>query len=138
MPPFACAGITSAMTLKLLNRFDLRTLGHNSTETLHAYISAARMAYADRFQYVADPEFADVPWDGLISDDYTVRRSEQITDSAPSSYEPGNPWIEEGREPKFVLESSKPRPDNGTTHLSVIDGDGNAVSITNTIMSGFG
>jgi len=138
VPPFACAGITSAMTLKLLNRVDLRTLGHNSTETLHAYISAARMAYADRFQYVADPEFADVPWDGLISDDYAARRSEQITDNAPSSYEPGNPWIEEGREPKFVLESSKPRPDNGTTHLSVIDGDGNAVSITNTIMSGFG
>ena len=138
VPPFASAGITSAMTLKLLNRVDLRTLGHNSTETLHAYISAAKMAYADRFQYVADPEFADVPWNGLISDDYAARRSEQITDNAPSSYEPGNPWIEERREPKFVLESSKPRPDNGTTHLSVIDGDGNAVSITNTIMSGFG
>ena len=138
VPPFACAGITSAMTLKLLNRVDLRTLGHNSTETLHTYISAARLAYADRFQYVADPEFADVPWDGLISDEYTARRSQKITSNAPSSYAPGNPWIEEGREPKFVLESSKPRPDNGTTHLSVIDSDGNAVSITNTIMSGFG
>ena len=138
VPKFACAGITSAMTLKTLSGFDINKLGHNSTEMLHAYISSARMAYADRFEYVADPEFADVPWNGLISDEYIEKRQNQIQDFAPQNYTPGNPWIEEGRDPKFVLESSQPRPDNGTTHLGVIDGEGNAVSITNTIMSGFG
>ena len=138
VPRYASAGITSAMTLKILDGFDIPSLGHNSVDMLHLYISAARMAYADRFEYVADPEFADVPWNGLVSDKYTQKRQKAIGDRAPESFLPGNPWIEEGREPKFVLESSKPRPDNGTTHLAVIDGEGNAVSITNTIMSGFG
>ena len=138
VPNYASAGITSAMTLKLLNKFDLPSMGHNSVEALHLYINAARMAYADRFEYVADPEFADVPWQGLVSDIYTDRRSREITANCPSEYIPGNPWIEEGREPKFVLESSKPQPDDGTTHLTVVDSEGNAVSITNTIMSGFG
>ena len=138
VPKYACAGITSAMTLKTLNGFDLSRLDHNSSEMLHLYISSARMAYADRFKYVADPEFADVPWNGMISDKYIEKRQKEIKDTAPSTFKAGNPWIEEGRDPKFVLESSQPRPDSGTTHLGVIDKDGNAVSITNTIMSGFG
>ena len=138
VPPFACAGTTTAMTLKLLDRFNLTSLGHNSTETLHNYISAARMAYADRFEYMADPNFADVPWKGLVSDEYAARQSSQIGETAILNYEAGNPWIEEGRDPKFTMTGSNPSPDNGTTHLCVIDGQGNAVSITNTIMSGFG
>ena len=138
VPKYACAGITSAMTMKTLNGFDLSRLDHNSSEMLHLYISSARMAYADRFKYVADPEFADVPWNGMISDKYIEKRQKEIKDTAPSTFKAGNPWIEEGRDPKFVLESSQPRPDSGTTHLGVIDKDGNAVSITNTIMSGFG
>ena len=138
VPPFACAGTTTAMTLKLLDRFNLTSLGHNSTETLHNYISAARMAYADRFEYMADPNFADVPWKGLVSDEYAARQSSQIGETAILNYEAGNPWIEEGRDPKFTMKGSNPSPDNGTTHLCVIDGQGNAVSITNTIMSGFG
>ena len=71
VPRFASAGITSAMTLKILDGFDISGAGHNTVEMLHLYISAARMAYADRFEYVADPEFADVPWNGLVSVSYT-------------------------------------------------------------------
>lgn len=138
VPPFACAGTTSAMTLKLLNGFDIAAMGHNSVDMLHAYISCARLAYADRFQYLADPAFADVPWNGLLSDAYTARRRAAIGDTAPAAYEAGDPWREEGRRPDSVLPASRPAVDNGTTHLCVMDGEGNAVSITNTIMSGFG
>ena len=138
VPPFACAGTTSAMTLKLLDGFDIAAMGHNSVDMLHAYISCARLAYADRFQYLADPAFADVPWKGLLSDAYTARRRAAIGDTAPDAYEAGDPWQEEGRRPDSVLPASRPAVDNGTTHLCVMDGEGNAVSITNTIMSGFG
>ena len=138
VPPFACAGTTSAMTLKLLDGFDIAAMGHNSVDMLHAYISCARLAYADRFQYLADPAFADVPWKGLLSDAYTARRRAAIGDTAPAAYEAGDPWREEGRQPDSVLPASRPAVDNGTTHLCVMDGEGNAVSITNTIMSGFG
>ena len=138
VPPFACAGTTSAMTLKLLDGFDVASMGHNSADMLHTYISCARLAYADRFQYLADPAFADVPWNGLVSDEYTALRRASIGDMAMDAYEAGNPWIQEGREPTSVLPASRPAEDKGTTHLCVIDGEGNAVSLTNTVMSGFG
>ncbi len=138
VPPFACAGITSAMTLKLLDGFDLSAMGHNSADMLHTYISSARLAYADRFEYLADPEFADVPWNGLVSDGYTERRRRDISHLVPDSFLPGDPWEEEGRRPEKILASSRPGFDNGTTHLCVIDDEGNAVSLTNTIMSAFG
>ena len=138
VPPFASAGITSAMTLKLLGGFDAAAMGHNSEEMLHTYISCARLAYADRFAYVADPEYVDVPWDGLLSDAYTVRRRASIDGSVPAAFEPGDPWKEEGRSPTKVLEASRPAVDVGTTHLCTMDAEGNAVSLTNTVMSGFG
>ena len=138
VPPFACAGITSAMTLKLLNGFNMSSMGHNSAEMLHSYISCARLAYADRFQYLADPAFADVPWNGLVSDEYTELRRASIGDRMNGSIEAGNPWVQEGREPTSVLPASRPAEDKGTTHLVVTDSEGNGVSITNTIMSGFG
>ena len=138
VPPFACAGITSTMTLKLLDGFDVSSMGHNSADMLHAYISCARLAYADRFQYLADPAFADVPWNGLVSDEYTELRRASISDRMNGSVEAGNPWVQEGREPTSVLPASRPAEDKGTTHLVVTDSEGNGVSITNTIMSGFG
>ena len=138
VPPYASAGITSAMTLKLLDGFDVASMGHNTVETLHAYISCARLAYADRFAYVADPDSADVPWAGLVSDDYTSARRDSIGPTAPRTHEPGDPWAAEGRKPEVVLAGSRPALDDGTTHLCVIDGEGNAVSLTNTLMSGFG
>ena len=138
VPPQACAGITTAMTLRLLDGFDVAAMGHNSVDLLHAYISCARLAYADRFAYLADPQFVDVPWKGLLSDSYTERRRESIRDTAPSEFEPGDPWPEEGRRPAVTLPPSRPAFDSGTTHLCVIDADGNAVSLTNTLGSGFG
>ena len=138
VPPFACAGITSAMTLRLMDGFEVGSMGHNSADTLHAYICSARLAYADRYAYLADPATADVPWDALLSDAYTERRRGTIGAKAPASFEPGDPWTEAGWRPEAVGEPSRPGYDDGTTHLCVIDGEGNAVSLTNTVGSGFG
>ncbi|MDP6402986.1 MAG: gamma-glutamyltransferase [SAR202 cluster bacterium] len=138
VPPYTCAGPTSAMTLKLLDGFDVAAMGHNSAEMLHTYVSCARLAYADRFQYMADQEFVEVPWNGMLSDAYTRRRRGSIGRILPEKFEPGDPWIEEGRRPTRVLGPSAPDMDHGTTHLCVMDGDGNAVSLTNTLGAGFG
>ncbi len=138
VPPYACAGTTSAMTLKLLDGFDLASMEHNSADMLHAYIGSARLAYADRFQYMGDPAFVEAPWDGLLSDAYAGRRRPSIMDRGPNAWEPGDPWVEEGRRPAAVLPASRPALDDGTTHLCTMDGEGNAVSLTNTLMSGFG
>ena len=138
LPKYACAGPTSAMTLKLVQGFDLASMGHNSVEMLHAYISSAQLAYADRFRYFGDNTFVDVPWNGLLSDEYADRRRAGIGDSPPGWFSYGDPWKEEGRRPEEQLPASLPAIDNGTTHLCAMDGDGNAVSLTNTLMSGFG
>ena len=136
--PFASGGITSAMTLQLLSGSDLSACEHNDAEALHRYICAARLAYADRYAYLADPETADVPWRGLTSPSYAARRQAGIGDKAPARFKAGDPWREEGRKAPKRPPGSAPAYHDGTTHLCVMDGDGNAVSLTNTLGSGFG
>ena len=136
--PFASGGITSAMTLQMLANADLAACGHNSAEALHRYICAARLAYADRFALLADPESADVPWRGLTSAAYAARRWRSVGRKAPRHFKAGDPWQEEGRRAPLRPPGSAPGYQDGTTHLCVMDGAGNAVSLTNTLMAGFG
>ena len=139
VPPFACAGTTSAMTLRLLDGFDIRGMGHNSADALHAYICAARLAYADRFAYMGDPAFVDAPWDGLVSDGYADERRASISPAALGAISAGDPWRHDaGAPPSERLAPSAPALDSGTTHLCAMDADGGAVSLTNTLMAGFG
>ena len=138
VPPFQCAGTTSAMTLRLLDGFDISQMGHNSPEALHAYIYAARLAYVDRFRYMADPAFVDVPWAGLVSDGYSKSRRALIDSERLGKIESGDPWAFEEGSPSRVFGASAPALDNGTTHLCAMDADGGAVSLTNTLMAGFG
>ena len=138
VPPFACAGTTSAMTMRLLDVFDVRSMGHNSAGALHAYIWAARLAYADRYEYMADPAFVDVPWEGLVSDGYSDLRRGLIDESRLGAIEPGDPWAFDSGAPGERMPASVPALDSGTTHLCAMDSEGNAVSLTNTLMAGFG
>ncbi len=138
VPPFACAGTTSAMTLRLLDGFDVRSMGHNSADALHAYIYGARLAYVDRFSYMADPAFVDVPWKGLVSDGYSDLRRGLIDAHRLGKVEPGDPWAFDDGVRGDRMETSAPALDPGTTHLCAMDADGNAVSLTNTLMAGFG
>ena len=138
VPPFACAGTTSAMTMRVLDDVDVRSMGHNTVGALHAYIWAARLAYADRYEYMADPAFVDVPWSGLVSDDYTDLRRGLIDESRLGAIGPGDPWAFDDGAPGEKMPASVPSLDSGTTHLCAMDAEGNAVSLTNTLMGGFG
>jgi gamma-glutamyltranspeptidase/glutathione hydrolase len=138
VPPFACAGLTSAMTLKLFERSGGPGLGHNSIDGLHAYIASARLAYADRYAYMSDPEMVRAPWRGLLAEGYLAGRAALIDPREVPAFEPGDPWAFDDTSPGPRLAASAPAFDVGTTHLCAMDGDGNAVSLTNTLMASFG
>ncbi len=138
VPPFACAGPTTAATLNIYRHFDVAALGYESPEQLHAFICAARLARADRMAYMADPAKADVPWEGMVSRTYGLERSALIgTDSPAPEFKPGDPWRYQsggGGPPSSLPEG----PEGSTTNLCAADADGNMVSLTNTVMAGFG
>jgi gamma-glutamyltranspeptidase / glutathione hydrolase len=105
-----------------------------SAEALHALAEAQKLAYADRGRYIADPDFVAVPA-GLLDDDYLADRRRLIRMDQPMARpEAGGPPGVDRR--AFGRDTT--REATGTSHLSIVDGDGNAVSMTTTIESAFG
>jgi gamma-glutamyltranspeptidase / glutathione hydrolase len=103
---------------------------------LHRYLEAAKLAFADRALYLADPLFVEAPagdWQSLLNPNYLENRAGLIGDRSMEPAEPGNPG-----EDLSMLGMMKDQPESGTSHISIIDKDGNAVSMTTTIESGFG
>jgi gamma-glutamyltranspeptidase/glutathione hydrolase len=136
MGPPSSGGLTVAMTLKLLEPFDLGIGPHAAmrTSALHMIAEAEKLAYADRDRYIADPDFVSVPA-GLLDDNYLATRRRLIdANSAMGRAEAGVP--PGARRQAFgddtTLESA------GTTHFSIVDRDGNAVAMTATIEQAFG
>jgi gamma-glutamyltranspeptidase/glutathione hydrolase len=125
MPPTSSGGATLAAMARILEGYDLGSLGYHSPEHVHLLAEAWKRAYADRNTYLADPDFVDIPLERMISAEYGADRRATIRpDGATPSLEVG-PGL-------------GPADDGETTHLSVVDGEGNAVSITTTINSFFG
>ena len=114
--------------LNILEHFPLRDYGHNSGNVIHVTAEAMRRAYADRSRYLGDPDFVKVPVDKLVSKDYSRRLAGQIdrNQATPSTK------VAPGLGPLSRSES------NETTHFSVIDRNGNAVSNTYTLNFSFG
>ncbi len=139
VPPFACAGPTTVQTLNVYDRFNAAGMGHMSSERLHSYICAARLAFADRFEYMADPDFVDVPWDGLLSLEYAAERANSIAAGQvmPPEFAPGDPSRFQADAPATGGGASA-GASGSTTHLCAADDRGNFVSLTNTLMAGFG
>ena len=127
MPPAASGGIVLLQILNILENFDLTKLGHNSASSIHLLSEAMLRAYSDRMKYHGDPDYFNVPIDGLLDKHYAKERAKSINPKAKTASEDIFP----GKIP-FIDES----PD--TTHFSVIDSDGNAVSNTYTLGSSFG
>ncbi len=110
--------------------------GLPSADWLHYYTEAARLAFADRAQYVADPDFVAAPagsWHSLLAPDYLARRALLIGTQAMPEAKPGIP---DGARMSFAPMALQ--PEHGTSHLSIIDAYGNALAMTTTIESAFG
>ena len=126
MAPAASGGLVLLQTLNILENFDLKDSGHNSAKTIHILSEAMQRAYADRAAYHGDPDFYDVPIKQILSKQYSKDLSDQI-----SGMRTPDGQIYEGDLKKY-----DESPD--TTHFSIIDSKGNAVSNTYTLGSSFG
>ncbi len=138
-PPPSSGGVAQNMILGLYER--LAPTGEDATNdamVMAAFVDAQRLAYADRDHYVADADFVQVPAADLINPDYLdVRATERFASDAPST--PGDPGVALGGNPMVGMWGQDPTEDApGTTHISIIDGDGNAVSMTATVEAAFG
>ena len=127
MAPAASGGLVLLQTLNILENFDLAEFGHNSASSIHLQSEAMLRAYSDRMRYHGDPDFFSVPVKRLLDKNYAKERSKSIKVNSKTASEDIYPG-----QISVVDES----PD--TTHFSVIDSNGNAVSNTYTLGSSFG
>ncbi len=107
-----------------------------SADWLHLYTEASRLAFADRAQYVADPDFVAAPpggWASLLEPAYLRDRARLIGYRSMKAARPGRPGGVRG-----VYAPMADQPEHGTSHISIVDADGNAVAMTTTIESQFG
>jgi len=126
MPPPSSGGVHLVQILNLLEAFPMSFLGHNSADAIHVMAESMKLAYADRSQHLGDPDFWRVPVAGLTSKRYAegLRKHISIDRARPSEeIQPGNPPSYESNE---------------TTHYSIMDRFGNAVSNTYTINFSYG
>ncbi len=139
MPPPSSGGLTAIQILNLIEPFEL---GANyevrSGTKYHLLAEAMRLAYADRAEYMGDPEFVDIPTEGLLDPAYVAGRRELMSpDSLIEEPEPGDPWAYQSGAAESVSRQTA-RALGQTTHFTVADSEGNLVSYTTTIEQLFG
>lgn len=124
-PPPSSGGVTLCEILNIVEGYDLKSMGFNSAATIHTMTEAMRHAYMDRNTYLGDPEFIKNPIDRLVSKSYAdeIRKKIVANQATPSVN------VQPGMEPH-----EKPE----TTHYSIVDHEGNAVSTTYTVNGRFG
>ncbi len=140
-------GIAVLQMLNILEGFDLRAMGRNSPETLHTMIEAKKIAWADRAKFYADPAFAKIPLDGLLSKSYAAERRKLIEPNhAAKKVEAGNPENGVGAPPRrSVAASARGRAgsssvidDGDTIYMCTADDEGNMVSLIQSNYRGMG
>ena len=125
MPPSSSGGTTMAEMANIVENYELAEVPWHSAAMVHLLVESWRRSYADRNEYLADPDLIDVPVERLTSKAYAADRAAGITDRATPSADVGP-----GLEP--------PREGDHTTHFSIVDGSGNAVAVSTTLNSSFG
>ena len=125
MPPISSGGVALIEMLNVLEGYDIASMGAGSADSIHLMAEAMKRAYADRAHYLGDPEFnPDMPLARLMSKDYATELRKTISrtkaaKASPTTFE----WPHESDE---------------TTHISIVDGNRNAVSMTYTLEQGYG
>lgn len=126
-------------TLNMLERFDLRGMGHNTPQYVHTVVEAIKLALADREAFYGDPDFSTVPTDGLLSKEYAAVRARLIdpNKACPELPPAGDPWrfsAAAGTTPAPMAvagsDGDASSDASGTTHISALDRDGNMVCAT--------
>ena len=148
MPPPTSGGLAVLQILGLLERFDLAKLGVGTAVSVHLISEASRLVFADRWRYVADPDFVDVPVRAMLDPAYLKRRSMTISPTSRlKRVAPGKPAKRRARkkpakDSKARARASIPETDAyelpSTSQISVVDGAGNAVSMTSSVENAFG
>ena len=126
--------------LNLVEEFDLKSLGCNTAEGIHLMVEAKKLAFMDREAFVADPEYIDVPIDGLLSKEYARERAKLI-DPERAAYDvnPGNPWAYQEAQPRgHRAKVGAGQEQEDTTCFVVVDGQGNAICQLQSIQSAWG
>jgi gamma-glutamyltranspeptidase/glutathione hydrolase len=143
-PPPSSGGVATLQILAFLSHQDMpalgpRRAGHGTAQALdaaHLLGEAGRLAFADRNRYLADADAVEVPVRGLLDPVYLLHRAQLLDrDRAVAPLRPGNPpWHRSAAPPA----SQPPQPENGTSHVSVVDAAGSAVALTTTVEDVFG
>jgi gamma-glutamyltranspeptidase/glutathione hydrolase len=133
MGPPTSGGMTVIQMLKLLENKELDNYQPLSVEAAHLFAQAGRLAYADRAKYMADADFVTVPVEGLVDADYLQRRAALIGERDMGKASAGLP-PDADRNWKAAESPEQP----GTTHFSIVDGQGNGFSMTSSIEMAFG
>ncbi|WP_445386702.1 gamma-glutamyltransferase [Robiginitalea sp. IMCC44478] len=126
MAPPSSGGVTMNQILKMIEPYDMASFGHNSVKSIQLFTEAARRAYADRNYYLGDPDFTEIPMDILLDPEYLQERMSDFSFEAATPSE----RIQEGQ--IQIYESAE------TTHYSIVDQWGNAISATTTLNGAYG
>ena len=137
MAPPSSGGLCLAQIMKMIEPYDISQYGANSLEAIQVMVAAEKLAYADRSYYLGDPDFVKIPIENLLDDTYLSNRMQHFSfDKAIPSDS-----ISFGILQNYTMEFSEPlqyQEQEETTHYSIIDQFGNAVSVTTTLNGAYG
>ena len=126
MPPPSSGGICINQIMKMIEPYDLKKLGHNSSDYIKLLVESFKRSYADRAVYMGDPDFNDIPYKKITNQNYLSKKMKQFSFQKPT---PPHEIYSTNTETKESLE---------TTHYSIVDPFGNSISATTTLNSSFG
>ncbi|MEQ8268433.1 MAG: gamma-glutamyltransferase [Parvibaculum sp.] len=135
MPPPTSGGLTALQILGILQNYDVEGMGAMTLTAVHFIAEAEKLAYADRDKYIGDPDFVDVPAEEMLDENYLKARANEIDASlSMGKAEPGK--LKDERAMHWGLNQPVDKP--STSHFSILDSDGNVVSMTTSVEGPFG